>query len=182
MENAAKERMVAFALLSAALADMNGTLIPMQVTWKLVHGSTQNRASLMKRHTIAAKGDNMESNEITNWAAELKIPVSSFSSFENMKFVNERAGYHWFSADTMKFFSCRLLGSVYANWKDETCHLFYFVSSEQRWGSARLYSVRVFDSHTGIVDTIGKFQEHGTSRAAKSAAQRAAKNSSTRSA
>lgn len=107
-----------------------------------------------------------------NWAKELRIPVSCFTSMENIKYVNERAGYYFFSKDTLKFFNSKISEYIYANWKED-CYQFYFVTSEKGPDDIdiRRYTVREFDSQTGKVNTVGEFQQYKTSAAAKRAAK-----------
>lgn len=71
--------------------------------------------------------------------------------------------HHFFDAGATRFFKSRYpqTGIV----KDNKA---YFVTSEQfDYNSPRLYTVRVCDMETGIVDTIGEFQQYQTSKQAQ---------------
>jgi len=77
--------------------------------------------------------------------------------------IKRRHQGHWFDTDTMRFFRSRIAQT--ATVKDGKA---YFVSSEQfNYSSPRLYSVRVCDMETGEIDTLGEFQQYGTSRQAQ---------------
>ena len=74
------------------------------------------------------------------------------------------AGSHWFDADTMRFFRCRIMPTVY-----DTPHGLAFVSSEQGPNTPRAYSVRLVTLNPW---TIGKyptttFQGFSTAASAK---------------
>ena len=105
-----------------------------------------------------------------NWAKELDISVSCFTSMGNIKYVNKRAGYYFFSKDTLKFFNSKISEDVYATWKED-CYQFYFVTSEEGPDNIRRYTVREFDSQTGKVATVGEFQQYKTSADAERAAK-----------
>lgn len=80
--------------------------------------------------------------------------------------LNGRAGLHWFSPDSMRFFSCRVQSQFYL---DETRRLSFFVSSERDRHdprSRRLFTVRSISWDTGEVRTVGGFQFYGTARTA----------------
>lgn len=70
-----------------------------------------------------------------------------------------KAGGHWFSESTMRFFKSRLLDDLVHD--DE---LFYFLSSEQKphGSEPRAYSVRSYNPKSGRIDTVGEFQEFPT--------------------
>jgi len=73
--------------------------------------------------------------------------------------------HHFFDAGATRFFRSRYpqTGIV----KDNKA---YFVTSEQfDYNSPRLYTLRVCDMATGIVDTVGEFQQYRTSRQAQAA-------------
>lgn len=73
---------------------------------------------------------------------------------------------HWFDADSMRFFNSRVSSNVYATAKP---NLWLFVSSERfDWSGRhpRLYSIRVYNSFTGNIDTIGEFQQYESYSAA----------------
>jgi hypothetical protein len=83
--------------------------------------------------------------------------------------VRHRHSGHWFDADTMRFFRCRL--------PDDYTPLIggrYFISSEKHEtpgypSGPRLYTIREAFSN-GAVDTVGEFQGYETRRAAERAA------------
>jgi hypothetical protein len=73
--------------------------------------------------------------------------------------------HHFFDAGATRFFSSRYPQSGIV--KDNKA---YFVTSEQfDYKSPRLYTIRVCDMATGIVDTIGAFQQYRTSKLAQAA-------------
>lgn len=90
---------------------------------------------------------------------------------------NAAAGRFWFSPDTLRFFSGRVAQCGYLTGDGTKA---YFVSSEANrhastaQGRRRLYSVRVFDTATGEVDTFGEFQAYASRSGADRAARRAA--------
>lgn len=73
---------------------------------------------------------------------------------------------HWFDADSMRFFKCRLP----THWSPLVGGR-YFVSSEQSdYGAPRLYTIREALSN-GDVATVGEFQGYGSRKAAERAAR-----------
>lgn len=73
--------------------------------------------------------------------------------------------HHFFDAGATRFFSSRYpqTGVV----KDNKA---YFITSEQfDYKSPRLYTVRVCDMATGVVDSVGEFQQYRTSKQAQAA-------------
>ena len=73
--------------------------------------------------------------------------------------------HHFFDEGATRFFNSRYPQSGIV--KDNKA---YFVTSEQfDYNSPRLYTVRVCDISTGIVDTIGEFQQYETSAQARAA-------------
>lgn len=79
--------------------------------------------------------------------------------------------HHFFDQGATRFFRSRYpqTGIV----KDNKA---YFATSEQfDYKSPRLYTVRVCDMATGIVDTIGEFQQYQTSAQANAAIKRIVK-------
>jgi hypothetical protein len=84
---------------------------------------------------------------------------------------NARAGHHWFSPGTLRFFRSRISATAYMSADEQRA---YFVSSEQHAGDRRRYSVRVADLTTGHVGTEGEFQAYGTWKSADGAARSAA--------
>lgn len=88
---------------------------------------------------------------------------------EEIKRRNREAGGHYFDADTMRFFGSRVLPTVVGGR--------FFVTSERTgfdWDSPRAYSVREM-MPDGTIGTVGEFNEHPTSAAAKSAMRRLAR-------
>ena len=82
--------------------------------------------------------------------------------------LNTKANYHWFDADTLRFFRSR-----YARTATVVGRKAYFVSSEQFVNlargqvDARRYSVRVCDLDSGKIDTVGEFQQYATGAEAR---------------
>lgn len=87
---------------------------------------------------------------------------SKYVSIQDVKNIAQRHGSHWFDADTMRFFNSRVS-------QDATIdgEFIYFVSSERYRSEPRLYSVRQLNIFTGIIETIGEFQQYRTSAQAK---------------
>jgi len=86
--------------------------------------------------------------------------------FRDIERVNGNSSqYHFFDRGVTRFFKSRYpqTGIV----RDNKA---YFVTSEQfDYNSPRLYTVRVCDMETGIVDTVGEFQQYRTSAQARAA-------------
>lgn len=69
------------------------------------------------------------------------------------EYLELKPGGHWFSKDTMRFFSSRL--PDYAYLKGDNA---YFITSEKDFsGSNRFYTIREFNRNTGEIETIGDF-------------------------
>lgn len=86
-----------------------------------------------------------------------------YHSTEEIREANERAGQHWFSPDTMRFFNSRVLSGVIGGR--------YFITSERYDdGSPRLYTIRVA-ADDGTIDTVGDFQGYTSANAARRAAE-----------
>ena len=98
------------------------------------------------------------------------MKVSTWS----MADVRARHRGHWFDAETMRFFRCRVGSYGYTGDGGATV---YFVSSEQFvWlghVAPRRYSVRVCDAD-GDIDTAGEFQAYASRGAADRAARKLA--------
>lgn len=97
-----------------------------------------------------------------------------YRTLEDIRRRNAALGHHWFSADTLRFFSSRIQERIYVG-RDGRA---YFVTSERFQPSRgpaarRLYTVRVANLD-GSIDTVGEFQAYGTGRQAHAAARRAA--------
>jgi hypothetical protein len=81
-----------------------------------------------------------------------------YPTIQSIREANTRAGYHFFSPCTMRFFRSRLGRTVYGGK--------YFVTSEQFDGdSRRFYSIRQVDAK-GSVSTVGEFQKYTSNRQA----------------
>ena len=83
-----------------------------------------------------------------------------------LKQRNQAGGGYWFTPDTLRFFSSRIMGDLFPG----TDHV-YFVSSERREGEARRYTVRRLNGETGRVDTVGDFQRYASRSGALRAAE-----------
>jgi len=78
---------------------------------------------------------------------------------EEIKYLNRKAGQHFFDENTMRFFRSRI--------ESELIEDKFFVTSEKFVSSTgekepRKFSVREFNKETGSVNTIGEFQEFKT--------------------
>ena len=76
-----------------------------------------------------------------------------------IRYTNERSGFHFFDAATLRFFRSRIGSTVY-----EGPGGIYFVTSEQFVGSngvaaPRSFTVRKFNPETSDVGTAGRFNE-----------------------
>lgn len=78
-----------------------------------------------------------------------------FRTMADVKFKNKASGHHWFSPDTMRFFSSRVeTGLLYGR---------YFVTSERFDDDfPRLYTVREVVGPNADIDTVGEFQAYET--------------------
>jgi hypothetical protein len=97
-------------------------------------------------------------------------------TIDDIKLSNQQHGYHFFSADTLRFFSSRIGQDAY-----EGPGGVYFTTSEQFRPSGgapfrRRYTVRRFDPATGRVKTVGDHQQYASSSAARMAAARCARD------
>jgi hypothetical protein len=85
-------------------------------------------------------------------------------TIDDVKRINARMGYHFFSPSAVRFFSSQVESGLL----DNHC----FVTSEQdtgrvsdtikAWNGERRYSVRFFNEETGCIETIGKFGAYAT--------------------
>lgn len=89
-------------------------------------------------------------------------------NIDKIKAHNAQAGYHFFDADTLRFFSSRISAEIHKGR--------YFVTSEQHTShiygdSPRRYTIREYDPATGCVNTAQgcEFQEFATLAQAKAA-------------
>jgi hypothetical protein len=86
-------------------------------------------------------------------------------SLQDAKNRNERAGFHWFDRDTVRYFGTRIHSTFYSGG--------FFVTSEfTGWDrESRAFSVRRA-MPDGSVDTVGEFLGFATRSAAHSEARR----------
>jgi len=91
-------------------------------------------------------------------------------TIQEMARANKAAGHHWFDAEAIRFFSSRIDRETFRSGPQH----WLFVSSEKPPRGERRYSVRVFDSVTGHVDTVGDFMAYGSIVKAKAEAKRLA--------
>lgn len=94
----------------------------------------------------------------------------------DMERANRRAGFYFFSPDTMRFFNSRVDNVIF---KAADGLKIYFCTSEKAPHDKRRYSVRVFDVATSDIDTFGEFQGYRTLAQAFKAAEAAATASTT---
>ena len=85
---------------------------------------------------------------------------------------NAANGGCWFEPGAMRFFHTRVSEQVYP-----TARGTFFVTSERGPDEVRRFSVRFAAITDGSVETVGEFQAYRTSRAAHTAARRAARTS-----
>ena len=92
-----------------------------------------------------------------------------FRTIEEIKRANRDSGYHFFSADTMRFFGSRIVSGLIGG--------HYFVTSEESdvWNQPRRYSVRVAHSD-GMIDTVGGFHVYQNAREAADVARDCARH------
>lgn len=87
---------------------------------------------------------------------------------DEIKRANAQAGYHFFDADSMRFFRSRVLDGVYGGR--------FFITSEKNDGPGysypRLYTVREF-MPDGSIDSLGEFQAFSTPAQARRAIKEA---------
>lgn len=94
-----------------------------------------------------------------------------FGSEHELNQYNSAFGYHWFDADSKRFFASKVYTPVYHH-KTDVKRWNLFVSSERHTytGEPRLYSVRQLQADGGI-ETIGEFQQYKSLAAARKAIQ-----------
>lgn len=86
-------------------------------------------------------------------------------SIDEVKRINAKHGYYYFSQDTMRFFSSKVSTIAY-----KVGNKAYFITSEQNKLSGndpRKWTIRAIDLATGRIQTIGEFQEFNSNREAK---------------
>lgn len=110
---------------------------------------------------------NRKENAMYTNKTESELFDRSFFTIKEVKQANKDLGHHWFSPDTIRFFNCRVLPTVYGG--------HYFITSEKYdYNSPRLYTIR-FVSSDGSIDTVGDFQYYETAGQAKKAIKEASK-------
>jgi hypothetical protein len=92
-------------------------------------------------------------------------PPPEYRSVSAMKFDNEQAGGCFFDRSNMRFFRSRIEGGFYAGR--------FFITSEQREGEARAYTLRRYDWDAHSVKSVSEFQEFPTLARAREAARAA---------
>lgn len=92
----------------------------------------------------------------------------AFFSINSIKEANRRAGYHFFSEDTLRFFKSRVMSEVFPL-PDGAL----FVTSERQEGFPRQYTIRRA-YHSGNIETLGGFRAYNSRNGALKAAKRAA--------
>jgi hypothetical protein len=96
-------------------------------------------------------------------------PYGAMFATDAIMRANRETGGHYFDADTMRFFDSRVLDGTYGGR--------FFITSERSGfdrSSPRFYTVREF-MPDGSIETVGDFNGHGTSGAARRAARELAK-------
>lgn len=74
--------------------------------------------------------------------------MGPFETIADVRRANDKAGHHWFEADTIRFFGSKIESVVYGGR--------YFVSSEQPPFGARAFTVRRCNDD-GSISTVGEF-------------------------
>jgi hypothetical protein len=94
-----------------------------------------------------------------------KAAAGLYRSVAEVEDANRRAGYHFFSADALRFFGSRIHDNLYGR--------AVFVTSElDFYGTERRYTVRLATAG-GNIREVGGFQAYGSRSGAHAAAQRA---------
>lgn len=70
----------------------------------------------------------------------------------DIKELNRKAGQHWFSPDTMKFFKSKVPQDHVGLFGNK-----YFITSEKSPYDKRKYSIREWKGKTKSIDTVGDF-------------------------
>lgn len=95
------------------------------------------------------------------------VQVTPFDTIGEIKAANTRAGYHFFKADTLRFFSSRISSTVYG-------HGVIVTSERDTYGDQpRRYTVRLA-LPTGEVESLGEFEQFATSGQAHAFARKVA--------
>ena len=85
---------------------------------------------------------------------------------QTIKDLNRRAGQHWFSPDTMRFFKSKIPQDHEGLVMNR-----FFISSEKSLFGKRKYTIREWKGKTKSIETFGEFQQFNT----KAQAQRVLK-------
>ena len=91
-------------------------------------------------------------------------------NIEQVKRRNRIAGYHFFDADTMRFFSSRVHLDVYGDGYFVTSERFVTYYPEYR-AEPRRFTVRRIEAD-GSIETVSDFQAYGSRSGAHAAAKR----------
>jgi len=92
-----------------------------------------------------------------------------YRTIDDIQDRNRRAGHHYFSPDTMRWFNSRVSDTIYP-----VTYGAFLVTSERRdHETPRLYTVRFADL-TGRISTMGEFQQYRSLSGAHAAARRLA--------
>lgn len=79
-----------------------------------------------------------------------------------IKDLNRRAGQHWFSPDTMRFFKSKVPDDHVGLVKNR-----FFITSEKSPFDKRRYTIREWKGKTKSIETFGEFGQYGTKAQAK---------------
>lgn len=96
--------------------------------------------------------------------------TATFDNINSIVECNKRAGRHFFSPGALAFFDSRVYEEVF--------HGVIFITSEQNnrglsnnEHNERFWTLRVIDGSTGVVSTLGRFQQFDSLDRAREAAQ-----------
>ena len=78
-------------------------------------------------------------------------------TIRDIKDLNRKAGQHWFSPDTMRFFKSRVPDDRFPLVKNK-----YFISSEKSPWDARRYTIREWNGKTKQIGEVGEFGAYKT--------------------
>jgi len=94
--------------------------------------------------------------------------ITAPASMHDVRECAEVCGSHFFDKGAMRFFNSRIGERAYADGKGGA----YFVTSEKGPDGRRGYSVKRYDPKYCNFETIGRFQQYGTSDQAYAAIKR----------
>jgi len=88
----------------------------------------------------------------------MNATLSPYNTLADVRNANRQAGYHFFDADTLRFFRGRIIGQLVAGR--------YFITSEQfvapyEAPAPRRYTIR-YANDDATIDTVGDFQQYAT--------------------